>query len=70
MLLDVAKAKGVEKFLQVSTDEVYGTLPEDKPEIKFTEETPLAAQQPLQRQQGRRRLPGARRTSTRSTCPC
>ena len=70
VLLDVAKAKGVEKFLQVSTDEVYGTLPEDKPEIKFTEETPLAAQQPLQRQQGRRRLPRAVVLPHASTCRC
>lgn len=34
------------RFLQVSTDEVYGTLPEDKPEIKFTEETPLQPHSP------------------------
>jgi dTDP-glucose 4,6-dehydratase len=46
VLLDVAKAKGVERFLQVGTDEVYGTLPEDKPELKFTEETPLAPNSP------------------------
>jgi dTDP-glucose 4,6-dehydratase len=46
VLLDVAKAKGVEKFLYVSTDEVYGTLPEDKPEIKFTEDTPLQPNSP------------------------
>jgi dTDP-glucose 4,6-dehydratase len=46
VLLDVAKARKVEKFLQVSTDEVYGTLPEDKPEIKFTEETPLQPNSP------------------------
>ena len=46
VLLDVAKAKGVHKYLQVSTDEVYGTLPEDKPEIKFTEETPLQPNSP------------------------
>lgn len=46
VLLDVAKAKGATKYLQVSTDEVYGTLPEDKPEIKFTEETPLAPNSP------------------------
>jgi dTDP-glucose 4,6-dehydratase len=45
-MLDVAKAKGVQKYLQVSTDEVYGTLPEDKPEIKFTEETPLQPNSP------------------------
>jgi dTDP-glucose 4,6-dehydratase len=46
VLLDVAKAKGVQKYLQVSTDEVYGTLPEDKPEIMFTEETPLQPNSP------------------------
>ena len=46
VLLDVAKAGKVEKFLQVSTDEVYGTLPEDRPEIKFTETTPLSPNSP------------------------
>src|SRR3954449_1417131 len=46
VLLDVAKARKVEKFLYVSTDEVYGTLPEDRPEIKFTEETPLQPNSP------------------------
>src|SRR5438034_2941779 len=46
VLLDIAKAKGAEKYLQVSTDEVYGSLPEDRPEIKFTEETPLAPSSP------------------------
>ena len=46
VLLDVAKTKGVDRFLQVSTDEVYGTLPEDKPEEKFTEETPIAPNSP------------------------
>lgn len=46
VLLDVAKAHKVQKFLYVSTDEVYGTLPEDRPEIKFTEETPLQPNSP------------------------
>jgi dTDP-glucose 4,6-dehydratase len=46
VLLDVSKAKGIQKYLQVSTDEVYGTLPEDKPEVKFTEETPLQPNSP------------------------
>jgi dTDP-glucose 4,6-dehydratase len=46
VLLDVARSKGVDKFLQVSTDEVYGSLPEDRPEIKFTEETPLQPNSP------------------------
>ena len=46
VLLDIAKAKAVRKFLQVSTDEVYGSLPEDRSEVKFTEETPLAPNSP------------------------
>ncbi len=46
VLLDVAKAHGVERFVQVSTDEVYGTLPEDRPDVKFTEETPLQPNSP------------------------
>jgi dTDP-glucose 4,6-dehydratase len=46
VLLDTAKSKGVQKYLQVSTDEVYGSLPEDKPEIMFTEETPLQPNSP------------------------
>ena len=46
VLLDLAKERRVERYLQVSTDEVYGSLPEDRPEIKFTEETPLASNSP------------------------
>jgi len=46
VLLDLAKIKGVDRYLQVSTDEVYGTLPEDKPEVKFTEQTPLEPNSP------------------------
>ncbi len=42
-LLDAAKAIGVKKYLQVSTDEVYGTLGETG---YFTEETPLAPNSP------------------------
>ena len=46
VLLDIARAKGCGRFLQVSTDEVYGSLPEDKPDLKFTEQTPLAPNSP------------------------
>jgi dTDP-glucose 4,6-dehydratase len=46
VLLDLAKERGVDRYLQVSTDEVYGSLPEDRPDIKFTEETPLAPNSP------------------------
>ncbi|WML41204.1 dTDP-glucose 4,6-dehydratase [Neobacillus sp. OS1-2] len=42
-LLDAAKTYNVTKYLQVSTDEVYGTLGETG---YFTEETPLAANSP------------------------
>lgn len=42
-LLDAAKTYGVTKYLQVSTDEVYGTLGETG---YFTEETPLAPNSP------------------------
>lgn len=43
VLLDAALKLGVEKFIQISTDEVYGTLGE---EGYFTEETPLAPNSP------------------------
>ena len=46
VLLDAARARGVGRFLQVSTDEVYGSLPEDDPSTKFTEDTPLAPNSP------------------------
>lgn len=42
-LLNVAKEKNIEKYLQVSTDEVYGSLGE---EGYFTEDTPLAPNSP------------------------
>lgn len=45
-LLDIAKNLGIEKYLQVSTDEVYGSLPEDKKELKFTENTPITTNSP------------------------
>lgn len=45
-LLEVLKEQGLSKFLQVSTDEVYGSLPEDKPELKFTELTPITTNSP------------------------
>ena len=45
-LLDIAKSVGIEKYLQVSTDEVYGSLPEDKKELKFTEQNPVTTNSP------------------------
>jgi dTDP-glucose 4,6-dehydratase len=43
VLLDVARSRGVKRYLQVSTDEVYGSL---GPTGAFTEETPLAPNSP------------------------
>lgn len=43
VLLDAARKHGITKFVQVSTDEVYGTLGETG---LFTEETPLAPNSP------------------------
>jgi len=37
---------GEKRFLQVSTDEVYGSLPEEQAEMKFTEKTPLDPHSP------------------------
>jgi dTDP-glucose 4,6-dehydratase len=42
-LLDVAKDNNIKKYVQISTDEVYGTLGETG---YFTEETPLAPNSP------------------------
>ena len=46
VLMDVAVKYGVEKFHQVSTDEVYGDLPLDRPDLLFTEDTPLHTSSP------------------------
>ena len=46
VLLDVSRKYGVARYHQVSTDEVYGDLPLDRPELFFTEETPLHTSSP------------------------
>ena len=45
-LMDAAKKYGVERYHQVSTDEVYGDLPLDRPDLFFTEETPIHTSSP------------------------
>ncbi len=45
-LLDASKAYGVKRYHQVSTDEVYGDLPLDRPDLFFTEETPIHTSSP------------------------
>jgi dTDP-glucose 4,6-dehydratase len=46
VLLDAVKNFGLEKYLQVSTDEVYGSLPEDRKDLLFTEKTPITTNSP------------------------
>ena len=45
VLLDAARAKGVRRFIQISTDEVLGSLPEDD-NLYFTEDSPLEPNSP------------------------
>ena len=46
VLMDASREFGVKRYHQVSTDEVYGDLPLDKPELFFTEETPVHTSSP------------------------
>ena len=46
VLLDMSKKYEVRRFHQVSTDEVYGDLPLDRPDLFFTEDTPLHTSSP------------------------
>lgn len=46
VLLDACRDLGGIRFHQVSTDEVYGDLPLDRPELRFTEESPLRPSSP------------------------
>ncbi len=45
-LLEASKKYGVKRFHQVSTDEVYGDLPLDRPDLFFTEDTPIHTSSP------------------------
>jgi dTDP-glucose 4,6-dehydratase len=46
VLMDVCRKFGVGRYHQVSTDEVYGDLPLERPDLLFTEETPLKTSSP------------------------
>lgn len=45
-LLEACRVYGIERFHQIGTDEVYGDLPLDQPELLFTEETPITPSSP------------------------
>ncbi len=46
VLMDACRKYGIKRFHQVSTDEVYGDLPLDRPDIFFHEDTPLHTSSP------------------------
>lgn len=46
VLLDACRKYGIARYHQVSTDEVYGDLPLDRPDLFFTEQTPLHTSSP------------------------
>lgn len=46
VLMDACRKYGIKRYHQVSTDEVYGDLPLDRPELYFTEETPIHTSSP------------------------
>ena len=45
-LMDACRKYGIKRYHQVSTDEVYGDLPLDRPDLFFTEETPIHTSSP------------------------
>lgn len=46
VLMDACRKYGIERYHQVSTDEVYGDLPLDRPDLFFTENTPIHTSSP------------------------
>ena len=46
VLMDACRKYGIDRYHQVSTDEVYGDLPLDRPDLFFTETTPLHTSSP------------------------
>ena len=45
-LMDACRKYGIKRYHQVSTDEVYGDLPLDRPDLFFTENTPIHTSSP------------------------
>ena len=46
VMMDACRTFGVQRFHQASTDEVYGDLPLDRPDLFFTEQTPIHTSSP------------------------
>ena len=46
VLMDACRKYGIKRYHQVSTDEVYGDLPLDRPDFFFYEDTPIHTSSP------------------------
>ena len=46
VMMDACRKYGIQRYHQVSTDEVYGDLPLDRPDLFFTEDTPIHTSSP------------------------
>lgn len=46
VLMDACRKYGISRYHQVSTDEVYGDLPLDRPDLFFHEDTPIHTSSP------------------------
>ncbi len=46
VLMDACRKYGIKRYHQVSTDEVYGELPSDRPDLLFHEDTPIHTSSP------------------------
>lgn len=46
VMMDACRKYGIRRYHQVSTDEVYGDLPLDRPDLFFTEDTPIHTSSP------------------------
>ena len=46
VMMDACRKYGIKRYHQVSTDEVYGDIPLDRPDLYYTEETPIQTSSP------------------------
>ena len=68
VLMDACRRYGIGRYHQVSTDEVYGDLPLDRPDLFFTEETPIHTSSPYSSSKASAAI--TRSPPTRSTVTC
>ena len=69
VLMDACRKHGIERYHQVSTDEVYGDLPLDRPDLFFTEQTPLHTSSPYSSSKAGGRSAGQWPITAPMACP-